>query len=271
MFSVRRAIASIALVASALSLTSCASYFVRKECEKVNWFDHGKSVAMSGRRLTGDELVRKCEEAEANVDGVAIDRGFKTGMAEYCQPETVFQTGKKGEFFNVEMCDGEQPRLLQKRHADGVKAFCAKTNGFAAGATGKKYNNICPDELEAAFMPEFNRGRKSFLNASILANETRIDEIESASRRLESERMTLMGRLQMLGDGKIITREVRHDAATGTLREETKVTEDANVQLQRQNLQSDFDRKTREIESKRREQDELRKANREMRTELSSL
>lgn len=256
---------------SALFLTSCASYFIRKDCEKTNWFQYGQSVAMEGRRLTGDSRVKQCEEAGTDINGAELSRGFKAGMAQYCVPETVFQTGKKGEFFNVEMCDGEQPRFLQKRHAEGVKEYCAKSNGYAAGSSGKKYNNICPKDQETAFMPEFVRGRKAYLKATIENNEGRINEIESGVVGVDRERLMILTQLNTMGDGKTYTREMKYDPITRVSREEVKVTEDPETIRRRDNLRYDLDRKQREIESKRAEQEELRKKNRELKTELATL
>lgn len=263
---------TLAALAMILLTSSCASYFTRKDCEKTNWFDYGRGVAMSGRRLTGDQKIMACKKAEAEIDEVALDRGFKTGMTTYCQPDTVLQIGKRGEFFNVEMCDGDQPRLLQKKHAEGVAAYCAKTNGYAAGAKGVKYNGICPKNLEPMFMTEFNRGRTKFLKTSIANNENTIDDIESQIRRLESERMTVATQMAYLGGGGgRVVREVKYDPVTRSTREETSVQETEEVKRRRQSLQNDLDTKERNIASKRNEQDRLRAANREMRTELTSL
>lgn len=254
-----------------LTLTSCASYWTRKDCEKTNWFEYGQSVAMSGRRLTGDTKINACNKAEADIDEVALDRGFKTGMAAYCKPETVLQIGKRGEFFSVEMCDGEQPRLLQKKHAEGVASYCAKANGYSAGAKGIRYNGICPKNLEDAFMPEFNRGRKSHLNAAISNNENRIDEIEGQIRRLDSDRMSLVTQLAIMPNSSTIVREVKYDPVTHARREETRVDENDQTKRRRESLKSNLDAKEREINSKRDEQDRLRNTNREMRTELATL
>jgi Protein of unknown function (DUF2799) len=265
-------ISAPALIAMAFTLTSCASYWTRKDCEKTNWFQYGQSVAMQGRRLTGDPKINSCLKAEAEIDEVALDRGFKTGMATYCQPETVFQMGKKGDFFNVEMCDGEQPRFLQKRHAEGVQAYCAKTNGYAAGSKGSKYNGICPKNLEAAFLPEFNRGRKAFLTSAITNNETRIDEIERQIRRLDSDRMSLVTQMALMGNStSTVVREVKYDPVTHARREETRVEENPEAKRRRDDLKFNLDSKEREIEAKRNEQDKLSDMNREMRTELSTL
>ncbi len=226
---------------------------------------------MQGKRLSGDERVKQCEAAGADINGADLSRGFKAGMASYCMPDTVFQNGKKGEFFNVEMCDGEQPRFLQKRHAEGVKEYCAKSNGYSAGATGRKYNNICPKDQEAAFMPEFNRGRKTYLKATIENNETRITEIDSNVVGIDRERIMLLTQLSAMGDGKVITREMKYDPITRSSREEVKVTEDPETARRRDNLRYDLERKQREIETKRAEQETLRKANRELKTELATL
>lgn len=267
----RKSFICIALFAT-FALSSCASYWTRKDCEKTNWFDYGQSVAMQGRRLTGDTKIVACNKAEAEIDEVALDRGFKVGMSNYCKPDTVFQTGKKGEFFNVDMCDGEQPRLLQKKHAEGVQAYCAKANGYPAGSKGTKYNGICPKNLEDAFLVEFNRGRKSFLNTSIVNNENRIDEIEGEIRRLERDRMNVATQMALLGNGGgVVVREVKYDPVTRSSREETRVEENETTKRRRNDLKSDLDSKERQIDSKRTEQDRLRATNREMRTELAGL
>lgn len=259
------------LITLALMLTSCATYWTRKDCEKTNWFQYGQSVAMQGRRLTGDAKITACNQAEANIDEVALDRGFKTGMATYCQPDTVFQTGKRGEFFNVDMCDGEQPRFLQKKHAEGVAAYCAKSNGHAAGAKGARYNGICPKNLEEAFMAEFNRGRKTYLNAWINNNENRIDEIEGQIRRLDSDRMSIVTQLAIMPSANTVVRETKYDPVTRSTREETRIDENEKTKRRREDLKSNLDSKERDINSKRDEQDKLREANREMRTELATL
>ena len=46
-----------ALVISTLLLSSCASYFVRKDCEKKNWYQVGYDAALRGDRISNDETV----------------------------------------------------------------------------------------------------------------------------------------------------------------------------------------------------------------------
>ena len=180
-------LAPFVLLPLVISLSSCSSYMKRKQCESTNWFDYGQSVALDGRRLSGDQFIMECMKAEADVAESDLDRGFKSGLDKYCQPDTVFQVGKNGSFFSAEMCVGEGLTLLQSRHRAGVLEYCQRSNGYAAGAKGKAYNKICPASLEGAFLPEFNRGRKRYLQTLTSENSKEIAQLENEIIRLQSE------------------------------------------------------------------------------------
>ena len=232
-----------------LCLVACSSYFKRKTCESTNWFEYGQNVALEGRRLTGDQFVSECYNADAAVAESALDRGFKSGLEKYCLPETVFQTGKSGNFFSTEMCTGQGLNLLAAKHRAGVQEYCLKANGFSSGAKGKAYNKICPAELEVAFLPEFNRGRKRFLESNISENEKqahRLDyEISSLQRELRFKASELQ-RYQYINPGS----------------KDEKIIQRLNeLSRERQNLESS-------IRSKESEQNRLLNKNREHKLEL---
>ncbi len=86
-----------------LSLTSCASYFKRKECESINWFEHGKKVAMRGEWLNSDKTVSECRKVEAHIQESQLDQGFKNGMERYCSPTAAYMTGKGGDLFSRDL------------------------------------------------------------------------------------------------------------------------------------------------------------------------
>ena len=253
-----------------LTQTACSSYFTRKNCEKTNWFEYGQNVAMSGKRLSGDQFVQECRKVEAEINEVDLDRGFKTGMAKYCTSGEVFALGKQGQPFSTEMCE-ENSRALTERHKAGVLEYCKKSNGYAAGAVGRAYNGICPKELEAAFMPEFRRGRKKYLSVVTLENEKMINSLERETIELERERNMKsleMQRLQ-IPSGFAIERQI--DPVTGALREQVvqKQTDDQkraadDMRWQVQSLDS-------KINSKRKEQSALREKNREIQLEVVAL
>lgn len=254
-----------------ISQTGCASYFKRKECESTNWFEYGKKVAMSGRRLSGDGFVTECRKVEAEIGEVDLDHGFKSGMSQYCQPAQVFSLGKGGEFFSAEMCDGDNPRQLAERHKAGVLEYCRKSNGYSAGAAGKAYNGICPKELEGAFLPEFRRGRKKYLAVVVIENEKKINDLEREAINLERERnmKSLEAQRLQVPTGYAVERVV--DPTTGAVREQMvqRLSEEQkrasdDMRWQIQSLDS-------RINGKRQEQSQLRDKNRELQLEAVAL
>ncbi|MEQ1723485.1 MAG: hypothetical protein ABL930_09940, partial [Pseudobdellovibrio sp.] len=49
------------------------------------------------------------------------------------------------------------------------------------------YNKICPSGLEESFLPEFNRGRKRYLNEEISENNNQINRIENEVKHLKTD------------------------------------------------------------------------------------
>lgn len=171
------------LLLSFLGLTSCSSYFIRKECEKLNWFEQGKKAALAGAFPASDSTVQKCRKAEADIDEGALDRGFKAGRENYCSVGGAFETGKKGESFNYSLCDGTPRATLEPKHVEGVKAYCQPENGFELGRQGQIYTKICPIKLEKSFLPEYQKGRKLWLTAQLGILERRTEELTTESEK----------------------------------------------------------------------------------------
>ena len=177
-------------------LSSCTSFLIRQECDKINWYQHGQDVAMRGDRPANDEMVMKCRRAEADMEESKLDQGFKAGMALYCQPDSVYQTGKNGDNFNTEFCDTSNMNLLKKRHADGIKGYCV--SGSTAGLSGKKYKNVCTAEQEKKFLPEYRSGRKKYLSSMMQNSLNKQRSVESDINRLSHNRSSLQHRLAMI-------------------------------------------------------------------------
>lgn len=258
----------LCLAVAASSLSACANYFVRKECEKVDWHKHGYDLAMSGHRVTGDALVDKCQKAEFDVPAVNLDTGFKEGMSNYCKPETVYTIGKSGDTFNIDMCDPGQGTYLKGRHMEGVRAYCAPGNGINAGSSGKKYQGVCPAELEKTFLPEYKKGRKKYASTVIATSQAEISGIDNRIRDLERDRMDVSYRRNMLRPPREI-RERVYNSTTGQYVEETK-TEDPDS-WQRSNLDSQINSLTSQIQDQRGRQDSLQSLIRDMQTEMANL
>lgn len=169
------------------SLTACASYFKRKQCEKTNWHDHGYNVAMSGKRLDADDFIKECQRVEAQFSFQEADQGFKDGMGKYCSLDGAFESGRVGKPFNFQMCDGLPMRSMKARFLEGTKIYCQTDNGYPVGASGASYENVCPKDMELSFLKEFRKGRKTYLGTFISEKEKEMADLQRDIDRREHE------------------------------------------------------------------------------------
>jgi hypothetical protein len=77
-----------------------------------------------------------------------------------------------GSYRNACAEHGVAPNLEEYRagHSEGVEIYCRDSNGFAVGRSGAVYQGVCPAELEAAFVSEYNAGRHLYELESALHN-----------------------------------------------------------------------------------------------------
>lgn len=176
------------LILLIFNLSGCVSYFKRKDCEQVNWYEHGKNIALRGEWVSSDQRVSECRKVEAKIDEAQLDQGFKNGMERYCNPTNSYAVGKGGEPFSRDLCEGPQINSLLREHARGVRDYCDKSNGYSAGSSGKKYKNLCPSDLEKAFLPEYKRGRKKFVEVKI---QDLVQSEQDLNNQINMKRMEL--------------------------------------------------------------------------------
>ena len=160
---------------------------------------------MSGKRLDEDDFINQCRKVEADISDSQLDRGFKKGMRNYCQPETAYETGRKGQKLSRDLCDGAGWNKLVQQHRKGVRAYCNPANGMSAGGTGDKYNYICPKSMERAFLIEFNKGRKKYLNAEVSLRREEIQSLDQDIRNLNLEKRELQRQLSRVNGGGSIS------------------------------------------------------------------
>jgi hypothetical protein len=85
---------------------------------------------------------------------------------------------------------GVAPDLESYRagHADGVRVYCRASNGFAVGHAGSSSQSVCPADLEAEFVAEYNVGRHLHDHESALANvDSRIAANYRAQENIKQE------------------------------------------------------------------------------------
>ena len=63
---------------------------------------------------------------------------------------------------------------------EGVRQYCLPENGFAAGEGGRRYANVCPEEMQSSFHAAYQEGRQLYLA------QTEINSLSSAISRHES-------------------------------------------------------------------------------------
>lgn len=253
---------------SLIWLASCASYFKRKECEQQNWYNYGYELAMKGMRPANDNFLNECRKAEAEIAETQLDHGFKEGMANYCKPEVVFQTGRKGEKINLDFCDPGQGRVLSQKHAEGVKAYCDPENAKNIGSSGTLYSGICPPELEKSFLPEYKKGRRKFLTVALAGAESSLRSKDSKLMMLISENSTLTSRLAVLPPPRTVI-EKKWDPQINSYREESRVED--RYDSERRRLSAEIEYKQQEIKKVSQEKTNIENNISKYRTELATL
>lgn len=256
---------------SAVSLSGCASYFKRKECEKTNWYQHGYNVAMAGKRLDADDFVRQCQKVEAKMSFTEMDTGFKSGMNKYCTVDNIFDVGKAGKKFSFEMCDGESQKKMRARYQEGLRVFCTPPNAYRFGSSGGIYENVCPESIENEWLVEYRKGRKVFLAAAIAEKEKEVGRLGGEISRLESQRSSLTLQQSNLTRATSVRRERVYDPSTGTYREQTITEQDPNAKVRVDQINNELFSLNGQIQRTRQQQDELNNELSKMRTELATL
>jgi len=267
----------LALILASISICGCASYFKRKECEKLNWFDYGQSVAMRGDRLDADVKLNECRKVEADINEQQLDVGFKSGMQKYCDPANGYQMGRNGDPFVRDLCEGApNMRSILNQNQKGITEYCQASNGMQAGASGHKYRNVCTPEQEKGFLPPYRKGRKKYLAAVITDKEQLIREKDDRIRSLSVEQQGLsMQAQQALMERNMIDNQKaqymgRTDANSVSMA--SMLDGRWNTANSRYTTyQSQVDTKRVEIDSNRKVQENLRSEISAMRTESAQL
>ena len=64
---------------------------------------------------------------------------------------------------HFESCDMESLAFDRSEYAagyrEGITKYCSRSNGFRVGLIGDEYQDVCPEELEGAFLVRYDVGR----------------------------------------------------------------------------------------------------------------
>jgi hypothetical protein len=252
-------------------LAGCASYFKRKDCEKMNWYQHGYDVAMAGKRLDADDTIKQCQKVEAKMSFTELDTGFKAGMGTYCTDDNVYAVGKSGNLFSFDMCDGQSEKKMRARYSDGLRVFCTPASAYRFGASGGIYQNVCSKKEEEPWLTEYRKGRKIWLAAVIKEKELRRQQIQADINQLQRRRASYMNEQRSIISIPVVHREQIYDPKTGTYQEHVTQTPDEGAARHREQLSQQVNQIDYEIRGKTDEQSKLDTELSQMRTELATL
>lgn len=259
-----------ALLLSLVFLTSCASYFKRKNCESTDWYQHGYKFAMQGKRLDADSFIKECRAVEAKVDFAAADTGFKAGMTDYCKEDSAYNKGYEGESYNYNFCSSNKKARIQGSFERGRDKLCS-SGGYQFGASGKTYAGQCSTRGEEKFLKNFNRGRYKFLNNEIRMAKNEIYQTDRKIRNLQYEILNLQSQRNAMGGGQVIVRERKYDEFNRNYREEVKVEENPHVANEKMRLENIIRRKRSEVTSLKNKQTDLENKIREYQREITKI
>jgi hypothetical protein len=183
-----------------LSVQGCTSA-LKSKCKKTNWYQHGKSIALSGESVNSDFFAKQCERKKVYVDYTSRNQGFKEGLSSYCSSETVYEMGRLGNTLNIRPCEKNSRTELKKMYSKGLQVFCQPSSGYRQGFEGRGLNLNCPDNLAGGFAKEYNRGRLVYLSEFINKTEK---ELISLNSQIEADKRDLVPKEQAFGVMDII-------------------------------------------------------------------
>ncbi len=254
------------LCLSPLLTQGCASYFLRKECEAKNWYQHGFDLAMKGTRPSNDDYLSSCRKAEAKIGEQQLDVGFKAGMANYCKPEVAWQTGKNGDALNMDLCDQGMARILKAKHLEGLRQYCTPESGFAVGTSGRVYRKNCPPDLEKEFVKEYSRGRKKYLQVMVVEAQGKVSDYDRRISDRDRDIHNLTFQIATLPQPQQV---VQRTIVNGQISE--SVSTNDPYESRRRQLRYDLDSANNDIQSMRSQQTQAREKMYEYQRELATL
>lgn len=155
----------IFVVVATVVLPSC-SYFQKKSCEKVNWYQHGYDLSQQGKRIANSDKANECRRLEVPVNEAELDRGFKAGVAESCSKETSYNNGKAGKPLQyLGFCGGDEASL-RGIYLKGYAVFCENQVPVAydLGLKGQEAQVLkdCSEGAQNKIAASYNKGFRQY-------------------------------------------------------------------------------------------------------------
>jgi len=147
--------------------------------------------------------------------------GFEDGASGYA-PERLGNHRKACAKHGVAP-DFEQ---YQAGRTQGLRQFCQPSRAFSLGASGGRYNGVCPSDLEMDFVDAYNSGHQLYTLRSAVSSATyqinaKNAEIERTEDKIKQAEAALIARETSVEDRILLLAELKdHSERTGQLEAE---------------------------------------------------
>ena len=83
----------------------------------------------------------------------------------------------------------------QTGRKEGLRQYCQPSRGFNVGASGARYNGVCPGDMEPDFVDAYNSGHKLYnlranvnrANSAVIAREAELERTEDNIRQIQAD------------------------------------------------------------------------------------
>lgn len=161
-----KSMGKIVLAAVAAALMAGCSTLSKEQCEMGDWHEIGRVDGTKGQTMERfQKHVKACGEFGVTPSREVYSKGRSVGLTTFCTPE----------------------------------------NGMSIGRNGTTYKNVCPANLERAFLKKYKIGKEMY---GIESQMKQIDyDIESIDTQFDNAKLSRSDRSRLRGDQRRLERE----------------------------------------------------------------
>ncbi len=114
----------------------------------------------------------------------------------------------------------------QAGRSEGLRQYCQPSRGFNVGASGSRYNGVCPGDMEPDFVDAYNSGHRLYnlrasVNSANYAINAKKSELESTEKRIREVEASLISRDTLAEDRVLLLVDLKElSERTGQLEAE---------------------------------------------------
>lgn len=147
------------LLSSALLLQGCA-IMSKSDCLSANWSLIGQNDGFNGNGSLMQRRAQACMKHNTILDNEAYTRGYKKGLKNYCNPQTIFDYALQGRG-TYQSCPMEMQNSLRPYYNVAHNYYTANSNlksleDTIATAKAKMYDSDVKEETRKYYRERYN-------------------------------------------------------------------------------------------------------------------